>query len=44
MNTPILAHELETGALRGVLRPCARRPRPIPHPEISPNSRFGGTR
>jgi hypothetical protein len=44
MNTPILARELETGALRAALRRCATPPRPIPHPEISPSSRFGGTR
>ena len=41
MNTPILAPMPETDALRGVLRPCATLPRPIPYPEIAPNSRFG---
>jgi len=44
MNTPILTHAVRTKAMGGVLRPCARPPRPIPYPEITPNRRFGGER
>jgi hypothetical protein len=38
MNTPILAHQDQTDALGGDLRPCERSPRPIPHT----NNRFAG--
>jgi hypothetical protein len=44
MNTPNLAGEVRIDALRGVLRPSARSPRPIHHPETRPGGRFGGGR
>jgi hypothetical protein len=44
MSTPMLALWIETGALRGDLRGCGNSPRPIPCPQTSPVSRFGGAR
>ena len=44
MSTPILAPMPETDALRGVLRPCAPWPRPIPGLKNAANSRIGGQR
>jgi hypothetical protein len=44
MNAPIALFAAETDALRGVLRPCAPWPRPIPYPEIATDSRSGGQR
>ena len=44
MNTPIPAPGLETGALRGVLRPSDTGPRPIPHPPQRQIRRIGGQR
>jgi hypothetical protein len=44
MNTPILAREDETDALRGDLRACERSPRPIPCPEKRLNTQTEGRR
>jgi hypothetical protein len=44
MNTPILTPMPETDTLRGVLRPCAPWPRPIPCLKIAANSQLGGQR
>lgn len=44
MNTPILAGERETEALRGDLRPCEHSPRPVHHPKTGANSWFGDGR
>jgi hypothetical protein len=44
MNTPILAPELETDALRGDLRPSARSPRPIHLPQTCTDGGLRGGR
>ena len=44
MNAPILASQLETDAIRAVLRPCAILPRPIPSPPQHQIQPSGGER
>jgi hypothetical protein len=44
MNTPIATLLAGTDPLRGALRPCATSTRPIPYPEITPDSRIVGHR
>jgi hypothetical protein len=44
MTAPKSSPHRRIDALRAVLRLCAGPPRPIPYPETSPHSRFGGQR
>lgn len=44
MNTPNPALHLKIEATGGVLRPCARLPRPIPYPPELPIGPLGGSR
>jgi len=44
MNTTIPTPTVTADLLRAVLRACASSPRPIPRPEIAPNSPIGGAR
>ena len=44
MNPQNLVGQREIGALRAVLRPSGRSPRPIHHPEMSSEGGFGGGR
>jgi hypothetical protein len=44
MNAPILPSQLETDAIRAVLRPCAILSRPIPCQPADQIARIGGQR
>ena len=44
MTIPNPPLALDTDALRGVLRPCAIVPRPIPSPQTSATTLIGGER
>jgi hypothetical protein len=44
MTASIQDPQQRTDVLRAVLWPCVISPRPIPYPEIAPNSPIGGAR
>jgi hypothetical protein len=44
MNSPNLASEVRSDALRGDLRPSKHAPRPIHHPKVGGDREFGGGR
>jgi hypothetical protein len=44
MTASIHGPQQRIDTLRAVLRPCVISPRPIPYPEIAPNSPIGGAR